>query len=79
MRYHSEPVTEEELRNINAGINDIWKMIKKFLPGDPNDESYWDELTDTCSAIGNKYGSELIQQIILAVHAYIVKEAHEVC
>lgn len=71
-------MNENELRSINAGINDIWKLIKKYLPvADPDNDAYWRGLIDDCEEVDKKNGGHaLIRQLLLTVTNYIEKEAH---
>lgn len=71
-------MNENELRTINAGINDIWKLIKKYLPvADPDNDEYWRGLIDDCEEVDKKNGGHaLIRQLLLTVTNYIEKEAH---
>ena len=66
-----EQLENEELKMINAGINDIWRMIKKYLPDASNDEQYWSGLNDACRKIDEKYHNALLQRIMMAVLGYI--------
>lgn len=70
-------MTDAELKTINAGINDIWRMIKKYLPDASNDEQYWADLNDTCREIDNKYHNVLLQRIMIAVLGYIDEKGGE--
>lgn len=71
-------MTDAELKTINAGINDIWKMIKKYLPDASNDEQYWADLNDACREIDKKYQNNvLLQRIMMAVLGYIDEKGSE--
>lgn len=67
---------DNELMKINQGINDIWQMIKKFLPvANPDSDAYWTELIRESGAIGKKYNHPLVNKIILAFADYVEHEA----
>ena len=68
---------EMELRNINKAINDIWKLIKKYLPvADPDSDAYWMGLIRESGAIGKKYDNHpLVNKMILAFADYVEHEA----
>ena len=68
---------EDDLMKINKGINDIWQLIKKYLPAaDPDDDDYWRRLIDECDGIDKKHGGHaLIRQMMLATTNYIESEA----
>ena len=72
--------TEAELRTINSGINDIWKMIKKFLPdAKPDDEQYWAELLQTCSDINEKHQKNRLLQLIMHAVLDYIEEGRKEC
>lgn len=69
---------KEELVELNNGINDIWKFIKKFLPAaDPDSDEYWTSLITEAGDLGRKHGNHpLINGMILVFADYVEKEAH---
>lgn len=69
---------DDELIKINHGINDIWQLIKKYLPtANVTDDEYWRGLIMDCDDIDKKNGGHaLIRQLLLTVTNYIEKEAH---
>ena len=77
VKSRSDVVSMEELKTINHGINDVWQLIKKYLPGaDADNDDYWTALIRESGEIDKKYGGHaLIRQFILAATNYIEQEA----
>lgn len=44
----------EEKKLINAAINDIWKLIKRYYDT-RQDDAFWNEVVDSGVAISEKY------------------------
>lgn len=70
----------EELKTINHGINDVWQLIKRYLPtANTTDDEYWSGLIADCGDIDKKYGGHaLIRQMLLAASNYIESEAKRI-
>jgi len=63
----------EELKQAHSLINDLWQMIKKYYTPDPDpDGTYWHDLIEDSSQLGEKYDNDrLAQKLILAFLDYI--------
>lgn len=61
------------LKNAHSFINDLWQMIKKYYTPDPDpDGTYWHDLIEDSSQLGEKYDNDrLAQKLILAFLDYI--------
>ena len=66
-------MTDTELKNYHAAINDCWHFFKEFasFTGDKNDEVYWYNMIMTADDIAKKYPGEMIQAILSAMIAEI--------
>ena len=64
---------QEKLKQAFGFINDFWLMIKKYYIPDPDpDGTYWHDLIEDSSQLGEKYDNDrLAQKLILAFLDYI--------
>ena len=64
---------QEKLKLVFGFINDFWSMIKKYYTPDPDpDGTYWHDLIEDSSQLGEKYNNDrLAQKLILAFLDYI--------
>ena len=64
---------QEKLKQAFGFINDFWLMIKKYYTPDPDpDGTYWHDLIEDSSQLGEKYDNDrLAQKLILAFLDYI--------
>lgn len=69
-------MTEQELKQIHAIINDVWQFIKNHAAVTDTDE-YWDELLASADAIWFKHDKHPLCRTLLTDCAkYIESQVH---
>ena len=69
---------EQELRQVNKFINDLWQLIKKYYTPDPDpDALYWQELIAEANNVGEKHKGRLQWNLINAFLDYLDGKEYE--